>query len=76
MFLGRRSLDKEERMLTEREIEVLGLLQKGLKQREIAKKLEVSEPSITVFKQKALLKIKASVEVLRIARELGLEIPK
>ena len=60
-------------MLTEKEIEVLKLRKKGLKQIEIAKKLKISQPSVSAFENKAYKKIKDSGEVLKIAKELGID---
>ena len=60
-------------MLTEKEIEVLKLRRKGLKQIEIAKKLDISQPSVSAFENKAYKKIKDSAEVLKIAKELGID---
>lgn len=59
-------------MLTEKEIEVLNLRRKGMKQIKIAKKLNISQPSVSAFENKAYKKIKDSAEVLRLAKELGI----
>ena len=58
-------------MLTKKEVEVLKLRKKGLKQIEIAKRLDISQPSVSAFENKAYKKIKDSAEVLKLAKELG-----
>ena len=59
-------------MLTTKEIEVLKLRKKGLRQIEIAEKLGISQPSVSSFENKAYKKIRDSAEVLRLAKELGI----
>jgi transcriptional regulator len=60
-------------MLTQKEIDVLKLKEKGLTQLEIAKKLKISQPAVSSFYNNALKKIKESEEVLKIKKELGLK---
>ena len=57
-------------MLTEKEVGVLGLVKKGLKQVEISKKLNISQPAVSGLYNNALKQIKDSKEVLKIAKEL------
>ncbi len=60
-------------MLTTREIEVLKLRKNGLKQIEIAKRLKITQPAVSLFEKSAYRKIKDSVEVLRLAKDLGID---
>jgi len=60
-------------MLTQKEIEVLKLNKKGLTQLEIAKKLKISQPSVSSFYNNALKKIKDAEEVLKLKKELKIE---
>jgi transcriptional regulator len=57
-------------MLTRKEIDVLKLKKKGLKQTEIAKKLKISQPAVSNFYKNALDKIKQAEEVMKIKKEL------
>jgi HTH-type transcriptional regulator, fmd operon transcriptional regulator len=59
-------------MLTEKEVEVLKLKEKGLTQLEIAKKLKISQPAVSSFYNNALNKIKDAEEVLKLKKELGI----
>ncbi len=61
-------------MLTPKEIEVLRLTKKGLRQQEIANKLHISQPAVSNFYHNALKKIRDSKEILKIVRDLKLEI--
>ena len=57
-------------MLTQKEIDVLKLKKKGLKQIEIAKKLKISQPAVSNFYNNALDKIRQAEEVMKIKKEL------
>jgi HTH-type transcriptional regulator, fmd operon transcriptional regulator len=59
-------------MLTEKEIEVLKLKKKGFTQKEIAKKLGISQPAVSGFYNNALWKIRDSEETLKIKKEMGI----
>ena len=61
-------------MLTKREIEIIKLRKKGLKQKEIAKRLNLSQPAISKFESNIKRKIKDSLETIEIANELGVKI--
>tara|TARA_Y100000034_G_C6565011_1_gene244647 strand:- start:5 stop:196 length:192 start_codon:yes stop_codon:yes gene_type:complete len=63
-------------MLTEREIEVIKLRKKGLKQSEISKKLKLSQPAISGFERNANKKIKDVFEILKIIKKIGVKIEK
>ncbi|MFH1642030.1 MAG: LuxR C-terminal-related transcriptional regulator [Nanoarchaeota archaeon] len=63
-------------MFTDKEIQVLKLRKKGLKQIEIAKALNISQPAISSFEQNIARKIRSSVEVLGLVKELGIDIEK
>ena len=58
-------------MLTEKEIEILVLRRKKLKQTEIAEKLKLSQPAISKFESNAKRKIKEAAEIIKIAKSLG-----
>ena len=60
-------------MLTEKEIEVLKLKSKGLKQLEISKKLKITQPAVSGMYNNAIKKIRESKEVIRIAKEMGVK---
>jgi len=59
-------------MLTHKEIEIIILRKKGLKQTEISEKLRLSQPAISKFETNAKRKIKDAEEIVRIAKSLGL----
>lgn len=61
-------------MLTKKEIEVLKLKKKGLKQAQIAKKLRINQSSVSLFLSKAKRKIKEAAEDLKVAKELEIKI--
>ena len=63
-------------MLTEKEIEVLKLRKKGLKQSEIAKGLGISQSAISSFESSISKKINDSVGILELLKELGIDIAK
>ena len=60
-------------MLTKKEIEILQLKKKGFTQKEIAKKLNISQPAVSSFYKNALHKIKDAEEVLKIKKEIGVK---
>jgi len=61
-------------MLTEKEIEVLGLRKKGLRQSEIAKILKISQPAVSAFENNALKKVREAGEIAKIAKRLGVKL--
>ncbi|MBL7054271.1 helix-turn-helix domain-containing protein [Candidatus Woesearchaeota archaeon] len=63
-------------MLTEKEIEVLNLRKKGLKQIEIAKRLKISQPAVSSFENSISRKIRSSIEILELVKKLGLDVSK
>ena len=60
-------------MLTEKEIQVLELRAKKLKQVEVSKKLRISQAAVSHFENNAHKKIKEAEETLEVARKLGLK---
>lgn len=60
--------------LTDKEIEILKLRKQGLKQSEIAKRLKISQPAVSLFEKNAYRKIKDSVEVLELIKKLGIKL--
>lgn len=60
--------------LTEKEIEVLKLRNSNLKQKEIAKKLNISQPAVSLFEKNARRKMKDSIEILDLIKKLGIKI--
>ena len=63
-------------MLTERELQVLELRKKGLKQSEVAKKLKITQSAVSLFEKNAHRKIKDSARVLEIIKEMGIKYDK
>ena len=63
-------------MLTKREIEVLKLREKGLKQKEVAKKLKITQSAVSLFEKNAYRKIRDSARVLEIIKEIGVKYDK
>lgn len=63
-------------MLTGKEIEVLKLRKKGLKQIQIAKKLGISQPAVSSFEKSISQKIRSSIKILELVKELGIDISK
>ncbi len=63
-------------MLTKRELEVLRLRKDGLKQSEVAKKLKITQSAVSLFEKNAYRKIKDSVRVLEIIKEIGIKYDK
>lgn len=60
-------------MLTEREIEVLNLIGNGLTQKEIAKKLKITQPAVSNFYKRGIEKIKDAEEIIKIKKGLNLK---
>lgn len=60
-------------MLTKREIEVLELRKKGLKQTDIASKLKISQPSVSAFENRALNKIRHAKGVMDLVKKLEID---
>lgn len=63
-------------MLTEKEIEVLELRKKGLKQKEIAAKLKISQPAVSSFEKSIKRKIKESSETLDVLKRMKIKFDK
>lgn len=61
-------------MLTTRELEILKLRKDGLKQKEISRKLKISQPAVSKFENNAKKKIKDSLDTLKKIKELGVKI--
>lgn len=66
--------DRNVSILSQREIEVLCLVEKGLRSKEIADKLNVSKNTIDRHRQNIMekLRVGSSIEAIRIAKELSL----
>jgi hypothetical protein len=60
-------------MLTEKEIQVLELRAKGLTQKEVSKKLDISQAAISHFEKNALKKISEAKKKLETAKMLGIK---
>ena len=60
-------------MLTKKEIQILELRKKGLKQNEIASKLKISQPAVSAFVNNALKKIRDAKRTLEFVEDLGIE---
>ena len=63
-------------MLTRKEVQILELRKKGLKQSEIASKLKISQPAVSAFESNALRKIHSAKNILDIVKKLGIEYEK
>ena len=63
-------------MLTEKEIEVLKLRDKGLTQFQIAKKLGISQPAVSSFESSISRKISDSIGLLQLLKEIGVDASK
>jgi len=61
-------------MLTKREIEIFSLRREGLTQKEIAKKLKLSQPAISKFENNIKKKTNDSLETINILRKMGVKI--
>lgn len=60
-------------MLTEKEVKVLELRQRGVLQSEIAKKLGISQAAVSHFEKNALKKIVEAKETLETSKRLGIK---
>ena len=60
-------------MLTKKEIQVLELRKRGLKQKQIASKLKISQPAVSAFENNALRKIKEAKKVMELVKEMRIE---
>ena len=60
--------------LTEKEIEILKLRKKGLKQADIAKRLKISQPAVSSFENNAVRKIRGANKILMVVKEIGISI--
>jgi DNA-binding CsgD family transcriptional regulator len=60
-------------MLTKREIEILYLIKKGLSQGKIAKKLKISQPAVSLFKNSAKKKLGDSIKMLKLIKKIGVK---
>jgi transcriptional regulator len=60
-------------MLTEKEIEVLKLKKECFTQKDIAKKMKISQPAVSDFYNNALNKIKDAEETLKLKKELKIK---
>ena len=63
-------------MLTKKERRVLELRKNGLKQREIASKIKISQPAVSLFEKSISRKIRSSIKTLELIKELGINISK
>jgi transcriptional regulator len=60
-------------MITKKEKEILELRKKGLKQKDIASKLKISQPAVSAFESNALRKIRNAKKVMDYVKGLGIE---
>jgi len=61
-------------MLTKRELEIITLRKKGLNQKQIAKKLKISQPAVSKFENNIKRKIEDTFETVKIIKKLGMKI--
>ncbi len=59
--------------LTEKEIQVLELRQRGLTQVDVSKKLDISQAAVSHFEKNALRKISEAKKTLETARRLKIK---
>ena len=60
-------------MLTKKEKQILELRKKGLKQNEIASRLNISQPAVSAFENNALRKIRSAKKVMDYVKNLGVD---
>ena len=60
-------------MLTKKEKQILELRKKGLKQSEIASKLNISQPAVSTFERNALKKIRSAKKIMDYTKALGID---
>lgn len=60
-------------MLTKKEVQILELRKKGLKQVEIASKLKISQPAVSAFESNAIRKIRDAKKVIDFVKNLGIK---
>jgi len=60
-------------MITKKEIQILELRKKGLKQKEIASKLKISQPAVSAFENNALKKIRNAKKLMEFVKKLGIK---
>ncbi|MCF7872399.1 LuxR C-terminal-related transcriptional regulator [Candidatus Woesearchaeota archaeon] len=61
-------------MLTKKEIQVLELRKKGLKQIEVANSLKITQAAVSKFETNALSKIKEAKRTIELIKKMNLEI--
>ena len=61
-------------MLTRKEVQVLELRSKGLKQIEVSKKLGISQAAVSKFENNAKEKIRKAYRIIEIAKKLKVEV--
>jgi len=61
-------------MITEKEIKILELRKKGLKQKEISKKLNISQPAVSKFESNIKKKVKEAKNTIEIIKKMGVKI--
>lgn len=64
---------KEEKMFTKRELEIMKLRKRGLTQIEIAKKLNIKQPSVSFFENKIRRKIRDFHRASKIIKKLKIK---
>jgi len=60
-------------MITEKEIRVLELKIEGLTQKEIAKKLKITQPAVSNFYKNSIKKIHEAEEIIKIKKRLKIK---
>ena len=60
-------------MLTKKEMQILELRKKGMKQEDIASRLRISQPAVSSFERNALKKIREAKQVVEIADSMGIK---
>ena len=60
-------------MLTKKELRILELRKKGLKQKEIASRLNISQPAVSAFENNAIRKTYDAKKVIGFVKKMGIE---
>ena len=60
-------------MLTKKEKQILELRKKGLKQKEIASKLKISQPGVSAFESNAIRKIRDAKKIMDFVKKTGID---
>ncbi len=60
-------------MLTKKEMQILELRKKGMKQVEIASKLKITQPAVSAFESNAIRKIRDAKKLIDFVKNSGIK---